>query len=100
MAKQLQAAHQGDPKARQWCLEQGHRVRVPAPKLKLPPIQTLDDIAQAQSVILEAVANRTYTAADGQALMAMLEGRRKTIETQDLVPRMEELERLMKTRRD
>src|ERR1700674_5196537 len=47
MAKQLQAAHQGDPKARQWCLEQANRIRVAAPKLKLSPVQTLDDIAAA-----------------------------------------------------
>jgi hypothetical protein len=67
-------------------------------KLKLPPIRTLDNIAEACDIVLNAVANHKRTAADGQALCAMLGERRNMIQAQEQDRRLEALERLEKVR--
>jgi len=64
--------------------------------LKSGPIKTLDDIEKALDVILQAVANCKCSSAHGHALYAMLAERRKMIETQEVVTRIEELEVLVK----
>ena len=99
MAKQLKAAHDGDAKARQWCLEQLQRLPAPVRKLKLQRIQTLDDLEKASETTLELIAQRRITIAEGGQMMNLLEQKRKLIETQQLGPRMEELERLIKSHR-
>ena len=68
----------------------------PAPKLKLPHIKTLDDIATASGVVLNAAANNKCTDAHAMALCAMLGERRKMIETQELALKLEALERMVK----
>jgi hypothetical protein len=68
----------------------------PTSKLKLPPIKTLDDIAKACDVVLNAAANNKCTDTHGAALCNMLGERRKMIETQELAVKVEELERLVK----
>jgi hypothetical protein len=98
MAKQLKAAHDGDVRVRQWCLEQYQCIPAPTRKLKLPPIQELKDIGEAHSVILKEVARGRCSVAEGRGLMDMLEQKGKLIETQDLEERIRQLERLEKER--
>jgi hypothetical protein len=83
-------------RSRLWLLEAWERRTPPTSKLKLPPIKTLDDIAKAFDVILDAVAKNKCTEAHGQALYTMLGERRKMIETQELASRLEEIEALVK----
>jgi hypothetical protein len=96
MTKNISAGLQGDTKSRLWCLDRLMRARPPAPKLKLPPTKTLDDIAQAFDVVVNAAANNKCTDAHGVALCTMLSERRKMIETQEFAVRLEELERMAK----
>jgi hypothetical protein len=77
-------------------LEQMREKKLLSCKLKLPPIKTLDDIAEAWDIVLDAVLNHKRTAADGQALCAMLGERRNMIEAQEQNRRIEALERLAK----
>ena len=91
MTKNISAGLQGDTKSRLWCLNQLMQARSPAPKLKLLPIKTLDDIAKAFDVVVNAAANHKCSDAHGVALCAMLGERRKMIETQELAVKVEEL---------
>jgi hypothetical protein len=101
VVRQLSAALRDCVKSRTWCLDHLDRLwekeRLTG-KLKLPPIRTLDNIAEACDIVLNAVANHKRTAADGQALCAMLGERRNTIQAQEQDRRLEALERLEKVR--
>lgn len=97
--KNLAEALRHDTRSRLWCLvklEQMREKKLLSCKLKLPPIKTLDDIAEAWDIVLDAVLNHKRTAADGQALCAMLRERRNMIEAQEQNRRIEALERLEK----
>jgi hypothetical protein len=94
--RNIAAGLRDDTKARLWCLNELKQGACPAPKLKLPPIKTLDDIANAFDVVLNAAANNKCTDAHGAALCNMLGERRKMIETQELAVKVEELERMVK----
>jgi hypothetical protein len=71
-----------------------------ARKLKLPPIDTTAGIRKAQAAVVQAVAKGECTDAHGQALGSLLDGSQRLIEKQDIEPRMQELERLLKQRDD
>jgi hypothetical protein len=92
----LRAGLEGDPKSRFWCLDQLMKLKPSAPKLKLPALKALDDIANAMDVVLNAATNNKCSDAHGAALCALLSEKRKMIETQDLALRLEELERQVK----
>ena len=92
----IAAALRDDTKSRLWCLNQLKQETRPAPKLKLPAIKTLDDIAKAFDVVLNAAANNKCIDAHGVALCAMLGERRKMIEIQELAVKVEELEQMVK----
>jgi hypothetical protein len=96
----IAAALRDDTKSRLWCMNELKQGARPAPKLKLPVIKTPDDIAKAQTLVLEAVANNKCTDAHGVALCSMLGERRKMIETQELAVKVEELERMVKKPRE
>ena len=85
----------GHSRLLQWCGTELRRAPPRAAKLKLPPIKTHEDVANALDVILNAVFNHKLTTADGLALAAMLGEKTKMIETQKLAS-LEELETLMK----
>jgi len=91
--KGLGSALQDTPRVLIWFLDKLYLMGQSSQKLKLPKIKTLDDVADALGVVLNAMANRTLTAAEGQVLVATLEKRQKLIETQELASRVEELER-------
>jgi hypothetical protein len=92
MTKNIAEALKGDTKSRLWCLEKLLQGARPAAKLKLPPINTVNDIANAVDVVVQAVANHKCTDAHGQALCVMLAERRKMIETEEVVHRLEVVE--------
>jgi hypothetical protein len=96
MRKNIAEGLQNDTKSRLWCLDHMAKKKR-LPKLKLPPIKTLDDIANACDKVMDAVANRKCPAADGQILMSMLETRRKMLETQEFALRFQELEQRVKS---
>jgi hypothetical protein len=90
----IAAGLRGDTKSRIWCLNRLWEDR-PTSKLKLPPIKSVEDIAKAFDVVLNAAANNKCTDAHSVALCAMLAERRKMIETQELAIKVEELERMV-----
>jgi len=93
LKKGVGAALRDNTKVLLWCLEKLSRMGQSFQKLKLPPIKTLDDVGQALGLVVNAIANRTCSAADGQVLVTALEKCQQLIETQDLVARVEEVER-------
>ena len=95
MRKNIAEGLKGDAKSRLWCLNQLNKETPRAPKLKLPPIKIVDDVAKALGVILDAVANQKCTAALGQALCAIVVDIRRSLESHDLA-QLEELEQQMK----
>jgi predicted PP-loop superfamily ATPase len=96
MNKNIVEALRGDTTSRLWSLTELSRGTPRAPNLKLTPIKTVDDIAKAYEVVLQAVANHKCTAPHGQSLFAMLGERRKMIETEDLAHRLEWVEAELK----
>jgi len=95
MRKNIAEGLKGDTKSRLWCLNQLNRETPRVPKLKLPPIKIVDDVAKALGVILDAVANQKCPPALGQALCAILGDIRRSLETHDL-DRLDELEEQLK----
>ena|ERR1700680_204408 len=94
--KTISSALRDNTTARLWCVKELTTIRPSTPKLKLPPIKTLDDIDGAIDVLVNAVANNKYPAVQGTALMTMLGEMRKSFVNRDLVAKVEELERILK----
>jgi hypothetical protein len=65
-------------------------------QFKLPPIKTIDNVAAASESVVSGVARGQLTPAEGQSFSAMLDDRRRVIETQDQEPRVRALENLDK----
>lgn len=60
--------------------------------IDLPPINDLDGVGLAQAQILQAVANGNITPNEGERIAAIIEARRRSIETIDLESRISQLE--------
>ena len=60
--------------------------------IELPSISTLDGVGRAQSEILQAVVDGDITPNEGERIAAIVEGRRRAIETVELEARITELE--------
>lgn len=90
----IELALSGDVNAMRLCME---RLIPPTKerriKLSLPPIQTAADVAGALSQVLKAVGDGRITPGEGQTLAEILEGRRRTIETQEFEERLAVLEK-------
>jgi len=95
MQKNIAEGLQTNTKSRLWSLDKLAKQRR-LPKLKLPPIKTLDDVIEACAKVVAAVANRKYPAVDGQILMSLLDNMKKMIEIRDLEQRIQELEQRVK----
>jgi hypothetical protein len=63
-----------------------------AQKLRLGPLKTAEDIQNAHGEITRAVAIRKITAAEGQALTAMLEGQLRMVQEREHELRLQNLE--------
>jgi hypothetical protein len=60
--------------------------------IKLPPISDLNGVGIAQAEILQAVATGDITPNEGERMAAIIEARRRSIETIDLEARISQLE--------
>src|SRR6266568_6287714 len=93
--KCLVLAFQGNPTAMRLCMERlmpARRQRTL--QFKLPPLKTIDNVAAASEAVVNGVARGQLTPVEGQAFSGMLEGRRRTIETEELAQRIRALEDL------
>ena len=83
----------GDATALRLCLE---RIAPPrkdvAVTFDLPRMETARDAAKAAGAVLGAVAEGELTPGEGAALMALVEGFRRTLETSELEARVAALE--------
>jgi len=83
----------GDTTALRLCLERIAPPRRDAPvTFDLPPMETARDAAKAAGAVLGAVAEGELTPGEGAALMALVEGFRRTLETSELEVRLKALE--------
>src|ERR1700730_35639 len=90
-------ALQGNTTAMRLCIERlmpARRQRTL--QFKLPPIKTIDNVAAASESVVSGVARGQLTPAEGQSFSAMLDDRRRVIETQDQEPRVRAPENLDK----
>ena len=60
--------------------------------LNLPPIETVDDIVQAQTAVVAHLAAGDIAPNEASTISAILEGQRRALETSSLEERMEEIE--------
>lgn len=90
-------ALQGDMRALRLCIER----LMPARRqrtlhFKLPPVKTLSDVIAASESVLCGVTQGKLTPDEGQVLSGILDGRRRTIESQELDQRLRAVEALNK----
>lgn len=91
-----------DQKRRDWAAERAAAFIHPRPspldrtvKLEgLPSTSTIEGIDQALDRIIAAIADEQLAPSEGQALVAIIETRRKAIETSEVVERLKKLEEL------
>jgi hypothetical protein len=60
--------------------------------IELPPIASIDGVGRAQSEILQAVVDGDITPNEGERIAAIVDSRRRAIETVELEARITELE--------
>lgn len=93
----LQLAKAGDVRAALAVLD---RVAPPARSrsiaLTLPPTDTPEGVCEAAGAVLAAVAGGELTPGEGSAVSALVEARRRAIETYDLATRVEAIEAKVK----
>jgi hypothetical protein len=93
LQKQLEKAKEGDAKAaemilsRVWPARKGRTIT-----LNLPPLEKPADIVAALGAVADAVAVGQISPDEAQAVAAVLETKRRAIETTDLEKRIETLE--------
>jgi hypothetical protein len=93
LQKQLEKAKEGDAKAaemilsRVWPARKGRAIN-----LNLPPLEKPADIVAALGAVADAVAVGQISPDEAQAVAAVLETKRRAIETTDLEKRIETLE--------
>jgi hypothetical protein len=94
LQKQIALAKDGDQRAAELILSRCWPARKSRPiNLDLPAVNAAADIVPALGRITEAVAAGEITPEEAQAVAALLEGKRKAIETVDVLARIEELEK-------
>ncbi|GEP61296.1 DUF5681 domain-containing protein [Reyranella soli] len=94
LQKQLEKAKEGDAKAAELILSRIWPARKSrAINLELPPVNAPADIVPALGRIADAVAGGEITPEEGAAVAAVLEGKRKAIETVEVLARIEALEK-------
>lgn len=91
--KAIDMALAGDTVAMRLCLERLVPARKDRPiEFDLPPITGAKDHPAAISAVLNAVAGGDLTPSEAQAFAAVLEQHRRSIETADIVARLDALE--------
>ena len=93
LRKTIEAAKNGDQRSSEIILSRIWPVRKGRPvSLQLPPIDKAADLVKALGTVAEAVGAGDITADEGAAVAAVLEMKRKAIETADLEERIAKLE--------
>jgi len=92
----IEMALEGDAAAMRLVME-----RILAPRrerplhFEMPPLRSLSDIALAHGRILEGLANGDILPTEASALAGILEAARKSLESEQLEARVQELEKLL-----
>jgi hypothetical protein len=89
----LTKAKGGDTRAAAFIDRQYRSQAQPLPPLKLPRARDAGTLAEAQADVIEAAARRDITAYEGMAFAAMLDYRRRALDTVELEARLIELEK-------
>jgi hypothetical protein len=92
----LYLALQKDPKLLPFFLTRLCLEKPQPQKLRLGPLKTAEDIQNANGEVIRAVGNRKITAAEAQALTAMLEGQLRMIQEGEHERRLQSLEARVK----
>ena len=93
LEKMIESARGGDMRAAELILSRVWPVRKGRPvSLALPAIKSATDVVSALGTIAESVASGALTPDEGQAVAAVLEVKRKAIETVELESRVAALE--------
>lgn len=91
--KAVELAKSGDMAAIRLVLERILPPRKDRPiELEIPHMESIADVVTAQGAIVQAVGCGDITPSEGQAICAMLEQYRRTIETAELEKRITQLE--------
>jgi hypothetical protein len=87
-------ALKGDVRALALCLERIlPPLREPTVKLGLPRLNNLKDVAQCERRLVRAIASGKVTPGEGERISNVLDHHRRAIETNEVVARIEELEK-------
>jgi len=93
IAKAKVMALQGDHVALRLCVD---RLLPPRKeslvRFKLPAVRNAEDLGRALEAVLQGIASGKLTPAEGECLSAVLERRRKSIETEEIEARVRTLE--------
>jgi thioredoxin-like negative regulator of GroEL len=95
----IEAAKEGDLKAaelilaRIWPPRRGRPVR-----LELPPVRTAAEVSDGMAAVVDALAEGEVTPDEAATISAVLEARRRALETEDLAERIERLEQGLRPR--
>ena len=90
----IEAAKAGDMRAAEMILARIWPVKKGRPvSLQLPSIRTAEDVVAAVGCVADAVGTGEITPEEGQAVSAILEAKRKAIETVELESRVAALEK-------
>ncbi len=93
LRKQLELAKAGDQRAAEIVLSRVWPARKSRPvSLTLPAIKTAADVVEALGTVANAMAEGDLTPDEAQAVSAVLEGKRRAIETVELEARITALE--------
>jgi len=91
--KAIEKALEGDTTALRLCLERIYPPRKSRPvALKLPAIETAEDVAKAHGTVIAAMAVGDITPDEVNTIAGVLEAKRRSIETCELEARMTALE--------
>lgn len=93
--KAVELALEGDTTALRLCMERLMPARKDSPvQFPVPKMETTDDAVVVMGTIVAAVANGTMSPNEGQAVAGLVEGFRRTLETQEIEQRLSELENI------
>ena len=91
--KAIDLALEGDMAALRLCVERIAPARKDSPvSFDLPPIESVQDAAQAAQAVLKAVSSGDLTPAEGASVMGLVGSYRRAVESADLEARIEALE--------
>lgn len=95
----ITAARTGDLAAAKLVLERlAPPLRERPISIELPDTSTTEGVSKAQQVIIEAVGKGELLPGEGSALAALVESRRRALETDDLERRLSDLEEQHRSR--